>query len=89
MTDQRARAKELYRKLGDVSWSPTIDELETHDIDLILTALADERRRVWEEAARIAMKKAQEPWKSEAANREGLRIAQAIRAKAHADQGGG
>lgn len=101
MTDQRARAQELYRKLGDVSGSPTIHELETHDIDLIATALADERRLVWEEAAKMAEEKAERSIKGEHLNipeynfgyRGGLRgLADEIRlklyAKAHAGQEG-
>lgn len=107
MTDQRARAKALLDALPVVftcSQYGSIQlckEAEAECLDTILTALADERRRVWEEAAKMAEEKAERSIKGEHLNipeynfgyRGGLRgLADEIRlklyAKAHAGQEG-
>lgn len=92
-TDPRAVAEQLIEQMGNY---PGVSEhfrgewlaYYKQDIEILATALADAERRGLERAAEIAMKKAQEPWKLEAANREGMRIAQAIRAQAQADKEG-
>ena len=93
MTDQRAR--ELWKAITDEMFlakrsGMTPRELavftDRRAVEILLTALADERRRVLDEAANVVKRKTHEPWKSDAIKREGLRLVQAIRAKAHAGQ---
>lgn len=87
-TDPRAVAKGIisgwYQSTeAAAGFTLGIAEHEWQRLEAIIAAvLADAERRGLERAAEIAMKKAQEPWKLEAANREGMRIAQAIRAQA-------
>lgn len=84
MSDPRSVAVKL---LGEIAVGPR-DSAEFY-ITLIVKALADARRWVWEEAAKVAD---EYPQRDPAEDGNGYwaaqEIAQAIRAKAHADQEG-
>lgn len=95
MTDQRARAFNEHR----AKLEQAIDNMEKTSVclDIFDRALADERRRVWEEAAKMAKEKAERTLSSQHLDIPGykhgyrgglLGLADEIRAKAHAGQEG-
>lgn len=89
MTDQRARA--IISGLGSVKTADRIVLDKEPLVSAIAAAMADERRRVWEEAAKVADSYASPvppgQW-GEGAKYNAEKIARQIRAKAHAGQEG-